>query len=183
MHKIRLKILNILNRLFIPIFVRNEMFNLLSLLFILNLIKIKKILPKNKIKFKAIVLYRTGGIDDLIQSQKLYNENILFLSCSREFFKLIFLEIFDLKQKGKLADFKFLYDKKKYSALKRDKYEKFLISFISILKKRYRFNIFLSFNFLYFSERDLHKVCQNLKIPFLILFKESIHSKIQKKFF
>ncbi len=183
MHKIRLKFLTILNKLLIPIFVRNEMYNFLSLLFILNLIKIKKILPKNKTKFKAVVLYRTGGIDDLIQSQQIHNKNILYLSCSREFFKLIFLEIFDLKEKTKLADFKFLYDKKIFTPSKRNKYKKFLISFINILKKKFNFDIFLSFNFLYYSERDLHEACQKLKIPFVVLFKESIHSEIQKKFF
>ena len=29
----------------------------------------------------------------------------------------------------------------------------------------------------------MHEACQKLKIPFVVLFKESIHSEIQKKFF
>ena len=36
----------------------------------------KKILPKNKPKFKTIVLTKTGGIEDLIESQK-NNNSIL----------------------------------------------------------------------------------------------------------
>ncbi len=118
MYKLRLKILSTFNKLLIPFFVKNEMFNLLSWLFILNLTKIKKILPAKKIKNKALVLYRTGGIDDLIQSQKKYNKNILYLACPREFFKHIFLTIFE-KENLKFADFKYSNDNKMFKKIKK----------------------------------------------------------------
>ena len=46
----------------------------------------------------------------------------------------------------------------------------------SIIKKKFNFDIFLSFNFLYYSERDLHEACQKLKIPFVDLLKEGIYA-------
>ena len=59
-----------LNKFFVPIFTKFKMFNMLSLLVIFNLSKIKKILPKKNIKYKALVLTKSVGIDDLIISQK-----------------------------------------------------------------------------------------------------------------
>ena len=70
MYKIRLEILSLINKVFLKFFVKYKFFNLLSYLFILNLSKIKEILPNKNFKHKAIVLYRTTGIDDLLQSQK-----------------------------------------------------------------------------------------------------------------
>ena len=158
------------------------MYNFLSLLFILNLSKIREISPKKESKYKAIVLYRTSGIDDLIESQKKYNQNILYLACPREFFKCIFFSIFK-DNNFKLADFNYSQDNKNFSNYKKEKYKKVLVNFLKILKKRYNFDIIISFSFLYTAERELHSACNDLKIPFLILFKESIHTEIQKKYF
>ena len=174
------KILNTLNKILIPILVTHELYNLLSLLLILNLNKIKKILPKNKPKYKAIVLSKSGGTEDLVESQTKYNKNILYLSCPRPFFKHIFLTIFDKSIKD-IRDHRYSSKKKKIKNLKI-KYKNFLVSFLKILKKRYSFNIFIGFNFNYLSERELHSACQQLKIPFLLLFKESIHTKLQEKY-
>ena len=74
----------------IPYLVRYKAFNLLSLLFILNLTKMKSILPKKKGKFKVIILSKSGGMDDIIESQKRYNNNFLYLACPRIFIKSIF---------------------------------------------------------------------------------------------
>ena len=63
--------INITKKL-IPFLVKHEAFNLLSILIILNLSKIKKILPKKKNKYRVIVLNKSGGNDDLIESQKKY---------------------------------------------------------------------------------------------------------------
>ena len=112
MYKIRLKILNLLNKVFIKFFVKYKFFNLLSYLFILNLSKIKKILPNKNFKHKAIVLYRTTGIDDLLQSQKKYNKNILYLACPRDFFKQIMKCIYR-KENFVFSDFKHSYENNK----------------------------------------------------------------------
>ena len=78
----------------IPYLVRYKAYNLLSLLFILNLSKIKSILPRKKTKFKVIVLSKSGGLDDIIESQKKYNNSFLYMACHRIFIKTIFNTIF-----------------------------------------------------------------------------------------
>ena len=125
---------NRVNKILIPFLVKQKMYHLLSLLMIFNLKKIKKILPKNKSKFKTIVLTKTGGIEDLIESQKNNNNNILYLSCSRQFFKLIFSTIFHGK-KHNLSDGKYFSKIKEIENLKL-KYRFFLVSFLKILKKK-----------------------------------------------
>ena len=181
MHKSLKKFRNSLNKILIPILVKYEMYYALSLLFIFNLNKIKKILPKNSPKYRAIILSKSGGVEDLIESQKKNNENILYLSCPRPFFKHIFLTIFGNKAND-LSDFKYSSKKKEIENLKI-RYQNFLVSFLRILKKRYSINIFIGFNFNYLSERELHSACHQLKIPFLLLYKESIHTKLQEKYF
>ena len=79
----------------IPYLVNYNALNLLSLLFIFSLSKIKPILPSKKIKFKIIVLSKSGGIDDIIESQKKYNKSALYLACPRIFLVTIFNTIFD----------------------------------------------------------------------------------------
>lgn len=128
------KIRNKVNEILIPFLVKYEMYNLLSLLFILNLNKIKKILPKSKSKYKAIVLSKSGGVEDLIESQKKNNENILYLSCPRPFFKHIFLTIFK-NTISDLSDHRYSSKNKEIKNLKI-KYKNFLIYFLKILKKK-----------------------------------------------
>lgn len=175
------KIRNRLNKILIPFLVKQKMYHLLSFLMILNLRKIERILPKNKPKFKTIVLTKTGGIEDLIESQKNNNNNILYLGCSRQFFKLIFFAIFNGK-KHNLSDGKYFSKIKEIENLKL-KYRFFLVSFLKIFKKKYNFNTFIGFNFNYLAERELHAACDELKIPFLLLYKESIHAKIQESYY
>ena len=69
-----------LNKILISFFIKNNYINLLCYLFILNFKKIKQIEPKNKIKFKVIVLAKSGGIEDIICSQRKYNKNIKYLN-------------------------------------------------------------------------------------------------------
>jgi len=181
MNNLLKKIRNGFNKILIPFLVKQQMYNLLCLLLILNLNKIKKIMPKNRTKFKAIVLTKSAGIEDLIESQKKFNNNILYLNCPRAFFKHIFSTIFENKMHV-LNDYKYSSKIKEIENLKI-KYRNFLISLLKILKKKYSFDIFIGFNFNYLSERELHVACHELKIPFLLLFKESIHTKIQEKYF
>ena len=179
-YKLLSKFTNVINFLLIPFFVKQEMFNLLCFLFSLNLRKIKKINPKKKPKHVAIVLYKSGGIDDLIESQKDYNDNILYLSCPRIFFKYIFFTIFNNKTHN-LSDLNYASNKKKVKYLKK-KYKNFLIKFLTILKKKYKIKVFISFSF-YLAEGELHSACSQAKIRFLMLYKESIHSEFQKNYF
>ena len=76
------------------------MMNLLCFLIILNLKKIKEISPRDKIKYKVLVLNKSGGIDDLISSQKQNNKNILYLNFNRSILKRIYEQIFYLGKKS-----------------------------------------------------------------------------------
>ena len=152
------------------------MYNLLSLLLIFNLSKIKKISPKNKIKYKVLVLTKSVGIDDLISSQKKYNKNILYLTFPRYFLKIMYEAIIHNHQE--LTDEKY-FSKNKYTEKSKKEYNEFLLSFFKIFIKKYPFNLFIGFNFLYVAERELHDVSQKLKIPFLLLFKECVITKTQ----
>ena len=175
------KILNFINKISIPFLVKHEMFNILCFLLILNLKKIKKINPKkNKIKYTAIVLYKSGGIDDLIESQKILNNDILYLICPRIFFKHIFFSIFKNKSHN-LSDLNYSSNEIKIINLKK-KYKNFVVNLLKVLKEKYKISLIISFGF-YFAERELHSACSEIKIPFLLLFKESIHSEFQKNYF
>ena len=166
-----------INKLLIPFLVKFKMFNLLSYLLIFNLSKIKKILPPQKIKYKVLVLSKSAGIDDVIESQKKYNKNILYLECPRIFFIYIFETIF--KNHPEITDEKYFSNNPKVKKLKLE-YKDFLVSFLKIFKKKYNFQKFIGFNFIYRAERELHAASQELKIPFSVLFKESVLTESQK---
>ena len=160
----------------IPYLVRYKAYNLLSLLFVLNLSKIKSILPKKKTKFKVIVLSKSGGLDDIIESQKKYNNSFLYLACPRIFIKTIFNTIFGNQASNNL---KFFSNQLK---IKRDEYENFLVDFLKILKKKYNISAFIGFNYEFKGEIELAKASEKLKIPFLLLFKESVLTGIEEKY-
>ena len=188
LYKIRFFFFRILNKLLIPFFVKNKKLNLLCFLFKLNLTKIKKILPKNSPKYKVVVLSKTGGVDDLIESQKNNNKDILYLDCPRIFFKILykanlngeykeFIDNERLDQSRKANNY--VNDKKVEKFRRKNK--KFLINFINLLKKKYNFDAFLGFNYDYYAEKSLQDACRELKIPFLLLFKESVKTESQQK--
>ena len=180
MSKLITKILESINKILIPIFVKQKMYYLLSLLLIVNLKKIKKTLPRKKLKYKAIVLHKSGGIDDLIESQRKFNNDILFLSCPRSFFKQIFNTIINIK-KHSITDNNYASKNKQINNLKL-KYKNFLGIFIKTLNDLYFFNFIIGFNFNYHAERELHNICHQLKIPFLLIYKESVRTEIQRKY-
>ena len=188
LYKIRFFFFRILNKLLIFFFVKNKKLNLLCFLFKLNLTKIKKILPKNSPKYKVVVLSKTGGVDDLIESQKNNNKDILYLDCPRIFFKILYKanlngeykEFIDNERLDQSIKANNYVNDKKVEKFRR-KNKKFLINFINLLKKKYNFDAFLGFNYDYYAEKSLQDACQELKIPFLLLFKESVKTESQQK--
>ena len=120
---------NLINKLIISFLVKYKMTYLLSLLFIFNLTKIEKIKPSKNIKYKAIVLGKSGGTEDLIESQKKYNQNILYLNCSRKFFKFIYQTI----QNSHLTNSKTISNRQIENF--KNEYLEFLIIFLRRLKK------------------------------------------------
>ena len=164
---IKSKIDRQLNALLIPILVKYNLVNLLSLLLIFTLKKINKVKPKETPKFRVIILNKGGGTDDLIHSQKKYNKNIEYLQSYRSFFKNIYYTIFEIKNKKNIGSNPI------ENKVFKKKYINFLIKFLKVLKKKkYKINAFIGFSFAYFAEKDLQLACNKLKIPFLLLLKE-----------
>ncbi len=175
LNKIRFNI----NRIIIPILIRNNFLNLLSLLFLLNLRRIKRILPKKKHKYKIIVLGKLAGNEDLYTSQIKYNKDILYFDCPRHFFKIIFKNL--VKNSHLISDNKYLTNNKE-TEISKEYYQKFIIKLLNNLKKIFPVNAFIGFNFRYHAERELHAACTKSKIPFLVLHKESTATEYEKKF-
>ncbi len=175
LNKIRFNI----NRLIIPILIRYNFLNLLSLLFLINLRRIKKILPKKKHKYKIIVLGKLAGNEDLYASQIKYNKDILYYDCPRHFFKIIFKNL--IKNSHLISDNKYLSNNEE-TEISKEYYQKYIIKLLNNLKKMFPVNAFIGFNFRYHAERELHAACTKLKIPFLVLHKESTVTEYEKKF-
>lgn len=176
-HRLTRKIRKKINNVLIRFFVRRNFINLLCYLFISNFKKIKQIDPPKKIKHKVIVLAKSGGLDDLICSQRKYNKNIMYVNGSRSFIKQIFYSIFKINNEEGIKDLS-----NKETKRLTEKYKNFLILFLKQLKKKFKFNAFIGFNFEYFAEIDLHRACSELKIPFIILYKESVTSELDKNY-
>ncbi len=171
------KIISKVNNSLVKIFVKYELYTLLSILFILNLKKIKGIEAKNKIKFRIIVLAKSGGIEDLISSQKKYNKNIFYLKGSREFIFNIYLKVFNINHGDEIR-----YLSEKNIKELKNKYISFLINFLKNLKKFYKYDGFIGFNYEYEAEEDLHKACSKLNISFLVIYKESVLTELENKY-
>ena len=164
-----------ITKILIPYLVKYKAYNFLSLLFVLNLSRMNSILPKKKSKFKIIVLSKSGGMDDLIESQKKYNNHCLYLACPRIFFITIFKTIFDKDEYNNAEKF---FSKRR--EIKRKEYKIFLVEFLRILKKRFDFSTFIGFNYEFKQETELAAACEKIKIPFLLLFKESVLTKTEE---
>ena len=117
-HKLFCKIINLL----IPILVKYQFVNLLSILLSLNIKKIRSINPSNKIKYKVLILSKSGGTEDLISSQKKYNKHIVYYNLPRPFITKIYDTIFE-NNRGDVEKFKI-------------DYRNFLIKFLKVLKKK-----------------------------------------------
>ena len=165
-------------KILIPYLVKCRYLNILSYLFLTSLTKLKSKESKKKIKHKIIILSKSGGIDDVIESQKNNTSNsIAYFACPRVFIVTIFNTIFDNQEYN---DTKKFFSKK--IKLKRNYYKEFLYDFLKILKRKYNINGFVGFNFEFKEEIELAKACQNLKIPFFLLYKESVLTEIEKKY-
>ena len=176
MKKILFKFIIKIFKILIPYLVKFRALNLLSLLFVLSLSKLKSVSKKKK-KFKIVILSKSGGVDDVIESHKKYNGSNLYLLCPRIFIVTIFNTIFDNEEYNSTKKF---YSKKLES--KRNEYKNLLIEFLRILKKKYNISGFVGFNFEFKEEIELAAACQKTKIPFLLLYKESVLTEIENKY-
>ena len=171
------KIIASLNEILIPFFVKNKMFYFLVILFMLNISKIKKIFPKKKIKYKAVVLQKLGGNEDLLSSEEKYNKEILYYSCPRRFFKIIFETI--IIKSYLLHDYKYFINDKNIIDSKK-KLQIFLKQFLDKLKYKFKIDAFISFNFCYKAERELQAASSKSQIRFIVLHKEGVNTPSEK---
>ena len=161
----------------IPIFVKNRAFDFLSYLFVYSLSKLKPLSSLQSSKYKIIILSKSAGIDDVIESRKSNRDNILYLACPRIFIKTIFNSIFDDDEYNSTKKF---YSKRLKS--KRNYYKNFLTEFLKVLMKKYKINAFVGFNFEFKEEIELAAACEKIKLPFFLLYKESVLTEIEEKY-
>ena len=82
------KTLESLNEILIPFFVKNKMFNFLVILFFFNIFKIKRILPKSKTKYKAVVLQNWVEMKIYIRVRKSLIKKYFITHVQEDFSKL-----------------------------------------------------------------------------------------------
>jgi len=163
-----------LNYYVIPFFLYFKLYFITYLLLRVNMRPIKNLpISKSNIKFKVVVLSKSGGLEDIIASQKNYNKNIKYHHLSRAFFKAMF-EYF-IKDHASVHDYKYL-NKSQFIRTGKKNYRKALINIIKILRDNYKIDAFIGFNFCYKAERELHAACRKLNIKFIVLHKESVFS-------
>src|SRR6056300_433028 len=86
-------------KILIPYLVKFKYLNILSYLFLTSLKNLKSKISKKKIKHKIIILSKSGGIDDVIESQKNNtSDSIAYFACPRVFIVTIFNTNFDNKE-------------------------------------------------------------------------------------
>ena len=144
----------------------------------LNIRKLKKIYkssPDNK-NIKVLVFPKSGGLDDLISSQKNYNKRIQYFTMPRYLTKKIFK--FFLGEN--LNDYKYLSDDKSINKRKL-LYRNFLVELLKIFKRKFKLNAIISFNLFYKSDREIQEASKIVGIKFLVIQKESVHSPIEEK--
>ena len=99
------------------------------------------------------------------------------MACPRIFLTTIFITIFDDNEYHSTKKF---YSKK--TKLKREEYKNFITKFLENLKINYKISAFVGFNFEFKEEIEFATACKKLKIPFLLLYKESVLTHIEEKY-
>lgn len=130
--------------------------------------KKKRIIKKKKI----IVFFRNYGFQDLeyIVKEDKFDFELLFFP--RNNIKKIFNKFFS-DYLGNISDNNYLSDNKSLN-IKKEKYKNFIKEILKHLRKKMEISGILSFNFRYFTEREIHKACSELGIKFIVCHKESL---------
>ena len=134
------------------------------------------ILTKKKTTKTIIVLEKSYGTDDLIESYKNKISDINFLILQRQFFRVIFQHFLGRFSKDQIRETKYLTNDP-YIENQKIKYRFYLIKTIQHLKKLQNFDSFLSFNLFYITERELQQACKKLNTKFIVCHKESVCTK------
>ncbi len=150
------------------------------IILLINIRKIKKIYKKksNKKQIKILVFSKSGGLDDLISSQKVYNKNIQYYVIPR----LLTRKIFNFFLEENLNDYKYLSNN---SSINKKKllYRNFIIEILKIFKTFFKLNAIISFNLLYKSDREIQYAARHVGIKFLVIQKECVNPPVEEKIF
>lgn len=144
----------------------------------LNIRKLKKIYkksPDNK-NIKVLVFPKSGGLEDLISSQKNYNKRIQYFIMPRYLTRKIFQYFLG----ENLNDYKYLSDDESINQRKL-LYRNFLVELLKIFKHKFKLNAIISFNLFYKSDREIQEASKIVGIKFFVIQKESVHSPIEEK--
>ena len=119
-----------------------------------NIKKLKKIYKKSPTKknIKVLVFPKSGGLEDLITSQKNYNKGIQYFTMPRSLTRKIFRYFLG----ENLNDYKYLSSDKVINQRKL-LYIKFLIELLKIFKNKFNLNAIISFNLFYKSDEKYRK--------------------------
>ena len=121
-------------------------------------------------KKNLIVLEKSHGIEDIKIAYENIETNLVFFVLQRKIFSIIFKSFFK-KNSTELRDNLYitnnpLIEKKKTELLN------FLDKVLFNLNKFINISAFISFNYKYYAERELHTACKNNKIKFIVCHKE-----------
>ena len=131
-----------------------------------------------KNKKKILILYRAYGINDFEYIIKDKKNDFDFLFFPRKNIKIIYNNFFSNLDE-KLNDDNYVTDNQKINNAKQ-KYKEFLKKILKFFKKQNKLNAIISFNFRYYSEKELHSACKELGFIFIVCQKESLILKSEK---
>jgi hypothetical protein len=153
--------------LIFKIFIQLRFDFLASFLIFLSLRKLYFTNNENK---NLVILEKSYGIEDFrgAYSKKNYNLNIYVLQ--RKVFIIIFKSVFKSRAKELRDNYYIINDQQLKN--RQDKLLDLLNSILNNLKKFINISAFVSFNFKYFAERELHKACKKNNIKFIVCHKE-----------
>ena len=117
-----------------------------------------------------IILEKSHGIEDFRTSYTKKNQNINIYVLQRKIFNIVFKTVY----KNRSSELRDNYYVIKDQELK-NKQEKLLVILESLLKNLEKFiyiSAFVSFNFKYYAERELHEACKKNNIKFIACHKE-----------
>ncbi len=167
-----------LSKKLIFITIKYELFFLCYLILFANIRRIKKIKKpqEKKTNYKALVLSKSGGLDDLINSQEIYNKKILYYIIPRGLIRKIYNFYLD----EKLYDYRYLTKDKRINKQKI-LYRDFLFKLLKVFQKFFNLDAIITFNLFYKADREIQFVTSKLGIKFIVLQKECVHSPVEEK--
>ena len=137
-----------------------------------NLDFFSKYKKKTESKKKILVFYRTYGVDDLEYLIKDNSSEHNFIFFQRSDIKKIFNKFFS-KYLNQISDNNYMVQNKDLEKIKEN-YKIFIKKTLEYFINKIKISGIISFNFRYYTEKEVHKACNELGIKFIVCHKESL---------